>query len=156
MKRCFDWNKNILKISDMSGNEFELKFKDLKTIVNGDSATGKTLLCSIIRSYMDDMNDDLNKVYDTSNIVLLDKNNMQYIKNMKDKLIIIDRADIILDKDTVEAINIDWGINKYLIFSRKPLGINLSPNYYAIFENTSRENGNIVRLKYLCNIGGWN
>lgn len=152
MRKCFDWDKNILNISDTNGNSFNLKFKDLKTIVTGASASGKSLLCSIIHDNMMDLNDEDNKVYDTSNIVLLDKTNMHYISSMKDKLIVIDRTDLTLDKEAVEMINMDWGTNKYLIFSRKPLGIDLSPNYYAELEKS----GNEIRLTYLFNEEGWN
>lgn len=99
-----------------------------------------------------DLNDEDNKVYDTFNIVFLDKTNMHYISSMKNKLIVIDRADLTLDKEAVEMINMDWGTNKYLIFSRKPLGIDLSPNYYGEFI----EKNGVVEIKYEFDVGGWN
>ena len=111
MKQCFDWNNNILNISDLNDNVFNLKFKGLKTIVTGKSATGKSLLCSIIREIQNDKN-IVGKKYDASNLFLVTEENMYNIKNIQDKLIIIDRADIILDSEVINMINNDWGYNK--------------------------------------------
>ena len=146
MKQCFDWNNNILNISDLNDNVFNLKFKGLKTIV-----TGKSLLCSIIREIQNDKN-IVGKKYDASNLFLVTEENMYNIKNIQDKLIIIDRADIILDSEVINMINNDWGYNKYLIFSRRPLGIDLSPNYFAELE----EKDKVFSLKYMFNKKEWN
>ena len=149
MKQCFDWNNNILNISDLNDNVFNLKFKGLKT--TGKSATGKSLLCSIIREIQNDKN-IVGKKYDASNLFLVTEENMYNIKNIQDKLIIIDRADIILDSEVINMINNDWGYNKYLIFSRRPLGIDLSPNYFAELE----EKDKVFSLKYMFNKKEWN
>lgn len=151
MKQCFDWNNNILNISDLNDNVFNLKFKGLKTIVTGKSATGKSLLCSIIREIQNDKN-IVGKKYDASNLFLVTEENMYNIKNIQGKLIIIDRADIILDSEVINMINNDWGYNKYLIFSRRPLGIDLSPNYFAELE----EKDKVFSLKYMFNKKEWN
>ena len=67
MKQCFDWNNNILHIVDLNDNIFYLNLKGLKTIVTGKSATGKSLLCSVIREIQKDKN-IAGKKYDASNI----------------------------------------------------------------------------------------
>ena len=151
MKQCFDWNHNILHIVDLNDNIFYLNLKGLKTIVTGKSATGKSLLCSVIREIQKDKN-IAGKKYDASNIFLIDEDNLHNIDDKKDKLIIIDRADIILDSEAIHMINNDWGYNKYLIFSRKPLGIDLSPNYFAVLE----EKDKAFSLNYLFDVKGWN
>lgn len=152
MKKCFNWDNNTLYVSDLSGNTFNLEFKGFKTIINGKSAAGKSLLCGILENLMSDLNPDDFKEYDTSNIFIVNKQNITSLRNLKRNLIIIDRADIILDKKTVEIINYDCGINKYLIFSRKPLGIDISPNYFGILE----EHNGVFTIKYEFDIGGWN
>lgn len=151
MKQCFDWDSNVLYIEDLSGNIFDLHFKDLKTIVTGKSATGKSLLCSLIKEIQNDKN-IVGKKYDAGNLCLIHEDNMHRIKEIKGKLIIIDRADIILDDEAVQMINDDWGYNKYLIFSRKALGIELSPNYFGEFEIKDK----VFTLKYLFDVKGWN
>lgn len=151
MKQCFDWNSNILYLEDLNGNIFDLHFKDLKTIVTGESATGKSLLCSIIREIQKDKN-IVGKKYDADNLFLIHEENMHQIKDVKEKLIIIDRADIILDNAAIQMINQDWGYNKYLIFSRKALGIELSPNYFGEFEIKNK----VFTLNYLFDVKGWN
>lgn len=151
MKQCFDWNNNRLNIVDLNDNIFDLNFKGLKTIVTGKSATGKSLLCSVIMEIQKDKN-IVGKRYDASNVFLVNEDNLYKIKDKKNKLIIIDRADIILDSEAINMINNDWGYNKYLIFSRKPLGVDLSPNYFAVLE----EKDKVFRLNYLFNIKGWN
>lgn len=119
--------------------------------MTGKSATGKSLLCSVIREIQKDKN-IAGKKYDASNIFLIDEDNLHNIDDKKDKLIIIDRADIILDSEAIHMINNDWGYNKYLIFSRKPLGIDLSPNYFAVLE----EKDKAFSLNYLFDVKGWN
>ena len=131
MKQCFDWETNTLDIETAAGIKFDLKLKGNKTIICGDSATGKTLLCSVIKSYQDSFNDPVLSKYDMSNIILITKQNKHELQSYKSKLMIIDRADLLLNDADVETINNDTDVNKYIIFSRKPLGIYLSPNYYG-------------------------
>lgn len=73
------------------------------------------------------------------------------MRQYKDRLIIIDRAEIILNKDIVKFINEDLN-NRYLIFCRKHIGLLLSPNYYGQMVN---DNGTF-RIVYDFNVRGWN
>ena len=150
MKKCYDWEKNILEFEDVNGNRYFLKFKGNKTIVQGESASGKTLICSMLKDYIDDNNIDL-KPYDAGNIFMLSKDNIDKIEKQINKLIIIDRAEFILNKETIDFINQDRGINRYLIFLRKPMGIELSPNHFAIL--TKHED--VINLTYEYNELGW-
>ena len=119
MQQCYDWQSNVLKFTDVNGNKYNLKFRGNKTIVHGDSATGKSLLCTMLKSYINDNNNASFKPYNADNIFIVSKDNKDKLSLQKGKLIIIDRAELILDEQMVEIINADRGYNRYLIFLRK-------------------------------------
>lgn len=152
MIKCFNWDSGLsLKCNESV--EFNLRLKGFKAVIGGDSGTGKSLLYTKIRELQEDnMNPSWLRKYDVSNIVLYNKKKLDDIKKLKRHLIIIDRSDLILDKETVDWINYDCGFNKYLIFGRKLLGVDLSPNYYGKFIN---RNG-VIQIEYEFNVGGWN
>ncbi|GFI11126.1 hypothetical protein IMSAGC007_03599 [Lachnospiraceae bacterium] len=152
MMQCFNWDTNTLNIKTNTNKTFNFILKGNKTVVCGYSATGKSLLCNIIRRYQNSSNVQTLKKYNLDNIFILDRSNKEKLAEQNHKLIIIDRADLILEKADIDIINSDTDINKYLIFSRKPLGIYLSPNYFANLEVED----NTVRLRYLFNVRGWN
>ena len=116
MQQCYDWQSNVLKFTDVNGNKYNLKFRGNKTIVHGDSATGKSLLCTMLKSYINDNNNASFKPYNADNIFIVSKDNKDKLSLQKGKLIIIDRAELILDEQMVEIINADRGYNRYLIF----------------------------------------
>lgn len=122
MQQCYDWQSNVLKFTDVNGNKYNLKFRGNKTIVHGDSATGKSLLCTMLKSYINDNNNASFKPYNADNIFIVSKDNKDKLSLQKGKLIIIDRAELILDEQMVEIINADRGYNRYLIFLRKTYG----------------------------------
>ena len=130
MENCYEWDKNQLKFIDINKNSYNFKFRGNKTIVCGESSTGKTLMCTIISSYIEDNNTGL-KPYNTDNIFVVNRYNKDKLKEQKGKFIIIDRAEMLLDDNDVNTINSDRGLNRYLIFCRKALGIEVSPNHYA-------------------------
>ena len=68
MQQCYDWQSNVLKFTDVNGNKYNLKFRGNKTIVHGDSATGKSLLCTMLKSYINDNNNASFKPYNADNI----------------------------------------------------------------------------------------
>lgn len=152
MEKCFDWNLGLhLKYNE--NLEFKLWFKGFKTIISGESGSGKSLLYNKIKELQEDnLNPDWLRKYDVGNIVLYNRDSLDKIKKLKKNLIIVDRADLILDEEMVSWINYDCGYNKYLIFSRKPLGIDLSPNYFGEFINV---NG-VIQIKYEFDVRGWN
>ena len=107
MQQCYDWQSNVLKFTDVNGNKYNLKFRGNKTIVHGDSATGKSLLCTMLKSYINDNNNASFKPYNADNIFIVSKDNKDKLSLQKGKLIIIDRAELILDEQMVEIINAD-------------------------------------------------
>ena len=118
MQQCYDWQSNVLKFTDVNGNKYNLKFRGNKTIVHGDSATGKSLLCTMLKSYINDNNNASFKPYNADNIFIVSKDNKDKLSLQKGKLIIIDRAELILDEQMVEIINADRGDNRPDIFKK--------------------------------------
>lgn len=151
MEKCYNWSSNTLKFSDKNNNKFNLSFKGNKTIVFGASATGKTFLCTSIEKIIKDKN-NLLKPYNADNIFILTEDNYEKLKLQEEKLIIIDRAEFILNEDIVNYINKDNN-NRYLIFLRKAMGIELSPNHFA--ELKMDKNTKEIVLDYEFNIKGW-
>lgn len=142
----YDYEHNLLKIKVKTGVEIELQMRGRITIVSGQSATGKTFICDYISTIQRGMNDD--NEYD--NVFVLNMDNKDKIFNQHDKLVMIDRADMILTSDIADFINQDRN-NKYLIFARGITGIRITPNYVATIERDE----NKVWLKYKFNREGW-
>lgn len=151
MKNVYDWNTNILMLEDKNNNNFNLKFRGYKTIVQGNSATGKSFICYTINQLR--QFSKKTSGIDTSNIILIDDENRETLKTSKDKFIIIDNADILLSDEDVEVINRDNGINRYLMFMREPIGIELSPKHYA--ELALNQENNTTELKYIFGERDW-
>lgn len=149
MENCYNWESNILKFADKNGNKFNLKFKGDKTIVSGDSATGKTLICTLLNNISKDKNKSL-KPYNADNVFVLTEENAEKLVNQNNKLIIIDRAEYILNDNIVDYINNDRN-NRYLLFLRKAMGIELSPNHFAELKKTDNE----TVLEYAFDVKGW-
>lgn len=151
MRKCYDWDSNLLEVETVAGLRFYIQMRGYKTIVGGYSATGKSFLCSTIMSYKKaEINYDEDS-YDTSDIILLNQENKSIIDTVQHKLIIIDRADLfITDKDVVK-MNKDIKTNRYLIFARKPMPLYITPNYYGEFV----VNDKIITLRYLFNTKDW-
>lgn len=152
---CYDWKENKLEFSDTRGNQFRLQFKGNKTIVHGKTASGKSLIVQKLQSI-----DGIGNVrmfdfkpYSIDNIFILTSHNKdEYILGkVKQKLIIIDRGDLMIDEEMAELINDDFNTNRYLIFARKPLGIDISPNHFGKLVN----HDGIIELEYDFDVKGW-
>lgn len=149
MQQSYDWDNNIIQFEDKYTNKFKIQLKGRVTIVTGDSASGKTLLCSRLKNIKHDKNIS-NQKYRADNILLVNEDNIGGITNQKQKLIIIDRADQVLTDDIVDNINRD-GDNRYLIFTRKPTGLTVTPNHFAEMQLINGE----LTLQYQFNVRGW-
>jgi hypothetical protein len=98
----------------------ELQFKDSLTFVTGDSGTGKTytfnrlqVASTIEKEYEDMVFYTTNGRVDVEKMAKIEND----IKSNKNKFVIIDHADIILNKGAREFIGKDIN-NQYLIFGR--------------------------------------
>ena len=151
MQECYNWNTNTLDFTDVNGNKYYFELKGAKTIVGGETATGKTLVCNKLMDIIQDDNIGM-KPYAANNIFVFTQQNREKLFEQNHKLILIDRAEMVLSEVEIEFINADTSVNRYIIFARAPLGVDLSPNYFAEIEN---ENGT-MKIKYLFDERGWN
>ena len=87
----------------------DLHFDYNVTFITGDSGVGKSALYSFIRCF---------------NYLDQKKNYKASIKNSKDKLFVIDNADILLDDKMRQYIAFD-AQNQYVIIGRNPTGLML-------------------------------
>lgn len=151
MQECYNWETNTLDFKDLNDIRYHFKFKGIKTIVGGETATGKTLICNKLLDIIHDDNIGM-KPYNASNIFILTRDNRELLHEQRKKLVIVDRAEMILSDSEIDFINADTSINRYLIFARAPLGIDLSPNYFAEIVH----NGTVIEISYLFDERGWN
>ena len=149
MKKVYDWETNRIEFDDKDGNIYNLQLRGNVNIVVGDSASGKTLLCNKIMNIARDKNIVARK-YSADGMFVVNEDNVDKLKENNHTLILIDRAEQILDDDLVDYINRDIS-NRYLIFTRKSLGIEITPNHFAEMREHDRE----FRLEYRYNVGGW-
>lgn len=149
MEKIYNWESNTLDYSDKYGNHYLLELKGSKNIIKGCSGTGKTFLYESLKK-LSLAKDDVSK-YDLSNIALVNAENKGKTSQYKNRLIIIDDADLILDSERVKKINEDTN-NRYLFFSRVPIGLEVSPNHEADF---IVDDDGVTRLKYRFSVKGW-
>lgn len=149
MEKIYNWESNVLDYSDKYGNHYLLELKGPKNIIKGCSGTGKTFLYESLKK-LSLAKDDLSK-YDLSNIALVNAENKGKTSQYKNRLIIIDDADLILDSERVKRINEDTN-NRYLFFSRVPIGLEVSPNHEA---DLIVDDDGVTRLKYRFSVKGW-
>lgn len=130
---------------------FDLQLHDNITLLSGDSATGKSLIYQLLES---NFLRDKARLLDTdfTKVLLINyKNFMQdssilnTIYTVKDYLIFIDNADIVLDNNikVSDYISRDKE-NTYIIAARGFTGIRTSPTNCA----TLQLNNNVISLKY--------
>lgn len=108
-------------------------FTNNLTILMGDSGTGKTATFSFIKECM-----AINPKILCLNYLDYQRDIKGIISKTKDKLIVIDNADILLDDDTRKYISMDEQ-NQYLIIGRNPK--NLFATKENLFELKSRQVG---------------
>jgi hypothetical protein len=142
-KQIYNWESNIIDFVDVNENKFYFQLKGNKTIISGMSASGKTLLCTRIKQIIDDRNISM-KPYNADNVFVVTQDNIEKIYKQQNKLIIMDRADLLITDRLVKHINSDFS-NRYLLFLRKPVGIELSPNHFA---ELYKDDDNSLKLKY--------
>ncbi len=128
------YNVIEFKVSPFS---YRLEFKSRITLVRGDSATGKTYLYQVM--------EDLKMTEEYSCIKQFNYKSEEFhseLKRCKDKFIVVDNADIILDDEDRAFINFEKS-NQYLLFLRNCDGLNLSADSFMIL----REKGYLVTLE---------
>lgn len=109
---------------------YSLEFADRITLVRGDSATGKT--------YLYQMLEDLKLLEEYKAIKLFNYKTEGFHDNLKkcrDKFIVIDNADLLLNNEDRRFINFDCS-NQYMLFARNCDGLDLSQgSFMLLYEN---------------------
>lgn len=114
-----------------------LEFSDRITLVRGDSATGKT--------YLYNMLEDLRLLEEYQAIKLFNYKSEEFHENLKkcrNRFVVVDNADLILDNEDRRFINFDSS-NQYMLFARNCDGLNLSAGSFMLLN----ENDYKVSLK---------
>lgn len=109
---------------------YSLSFVDRITLVRGDSATGKT--------YLYQMLEDLKMTKEYQRLKLFNYKSEEFhgnLKKCKDKFVVIDNADMLLDDADRNFINFDSS-NQYMLFARNCDGLNLSAGSFMILDET--------------------
>lgn len=107
---------------------YRLEFENRITLVRGDSATGKT--------YLYQMLEDLKMTDEFREIKLFNYKSDNFhseLKECRNKFVVIDNADIILDDQDRKFINFE-NSNQYLLFLRNCDGLNLSAGSFMILD----------------------
>lgn len=108
--------------------QYKLDFTSRITLVRGDSATGKT--------YLYQMLEDVKQLEKYNAIKLFNYKSDDFHESLKacrDKFIVIDNADTILDEDDRRFINFEKS-NQYLLFLRNCDGLNVSADSFNILK----------------------
>ena len=116
-----------LNYTTIHGVSVYIPFFDRITVIGGDSSSGKSFVKDTAKEAYNDIGVRIIEVFDYSSPVDLDM-----LKNLSGRLIIMDNADIFLrnDLDLRTHINRD-GRNQYLLFMRTENGIDASADNYA-------------------------
>jgi len=133
------------------GLTFDLDLRKPLTIIQGDSATGKTLLCNLIEE--DNVSQDEPAVQVLNYKDRGRRNRLDIIYDTTVKLFIIDNADVLLIDNTelLDYINRIDHLNQFLVFSRC-IKFRRTPNYFGTLE---MDGSNVIRIKYVTNVAGW-
>ena len=107
---------------------YDLTFDDRITLVGGDSATGKTVLYEMLEDLR--LTDEYKAIklfnYKTDNL-------SESMKQCKDKFIVMDNADILVDDDVRKFINFEFS-NQYMLFLRNCDGLNVSNKSFKVLK----------------------
>lgn len=105
---------------------YSLEFSDRVTLVRGNSATGKT--------YLYQMLEDLRLTEEYRKIRLFNYKSVDFHNNLKqsrEKFVVIDNADLLLENDDKKFINFELS-NQYLLFAHNCDGLNLSAGSFTV------------------------
>lgn len=107
---------------------YDLVFDDRITLVGGDSGTGKTVLYEMLEDLR--LTDEYQaiKLFNYKSDALLES-----MKQCRDRFIVIDNADILIDDEVRRFINFDFS-NQYMLFLRNCDGLNVSDKSFKVLK----------------------
>ena len=107
---------------------YDLEFDDRITLVGGDSGTGKTVLYEMLEDIR------LTDVYRAIKLFNYKSDDFsESIRQCRDKFIVIDNADILIDDDVRRFINFEFS-NQYMLFLRNCDGLNVSDKSFKVLK----------------------
>ena len=114
MQSIYSWGEDIIKFTDKNGLSYNIQLRSPITVIDGASASGKSLMINRILELQEYEDNDPLRLYNTNNIYIFNnkKTDFKQLK-LKDKLIIIDRADLVLKDIDIKHINANKD-NRYL------------------------------------------
>lgn len=118
------------------GYKYNLEFAPRITLISGNSGTGKTVLFKYFKAIEDGNNNSNIMALNTSKVKSLKKSGVDIanlIINTKNKLVVIDNADLILTEPVTKAILFNQD-NQYILFGRTCNGLCLDENEIAELE----------------------
>ena len=107
---------------------YHLEYDDRITLVGGDSGTGKTVLYEML--------EDLRLTDEYKAIKLFNYKSDDLLESMKqcrDRFIVIDNADILIDDEVRRFINFEFS-NQYMLFLRNCDGLNVSDKSFKVLK----------------------
>lgn len=135
---------------------FDIELRGNITIIKGDSSTCKTFFVTSLKEYCSNNYMILFQKFGIQDVKFLDysnsNNNVYLLKNLKNSLIIIDNADLVLnqDKKLLEYISYDLD-NQYIVMSRGGISLPVSPNHICEL----KQSNNRVYTEFAYNILSW-
>ena len=147
----FDSESGRLLVERADGLKFDLSLRKYVTVIHGDSATSKTMLCNLIEEYNVRQAERPAQVLNYKDIGRLNRLDLVYDKTVK--LLIIDNADAVLagKKEMVDYISGLEHTMQFLIFSRC-IDFKRTSNYFGTFV---MEQPDVVQIKYRTSVAGW-
>ena len=118
------------------GYSYNLKFAPRITLIGGNSGTGKTVLFKYFKAIEDGSNNSNIIALNASRVKSLKKSGVDIanlITKTKNKLVVIDNADLILTESVTKAIFFNQD-NQYILFGRTCNGLCLDENEIAELE----------------------
>ena len=107
---------------------YNLEFDDRIVLVGGDSGTGKNVLYEMLEDLR--LTDEYQaiKLFNYKSDALLES-----MKQCRDRFIVIDNADILIDDEVRRFINFDFS-NQYMLFLRNCDGLNVSDKSFKVLK----------------------
>ena len=107
---------------------YDLEFDDRITLVGGDSGTGKTVLYEMLEDIR------LTDVYRAIKLFNYKSDDFsESIRQCRDRFIVVDNADTLIDDDVRRFINFEPS-NQYMLFLRNCDGLNVSDKSFKVLK----------------------
>ena len=124
-----------LNYTTMYGVSVQIPLLDTIIVIGGNSSSGKTFIKDTAPEFYNDEKTALIEVFDYKRTV-----DLSVMKALRNRLIIIDNADILLseNEDVSNFINTDTN-NQYLLFMRDDNDVDFSVDNYAELQETGKQ-----------------